>query len=89
MLRGKGLQVLSFVAMLLIFVAVISCSKDNTEGVCAYRDEMILGSAAVMMGLMGMKLVNRNKMKKKLDKKIFKALKLTSRIVSALGYAAP
>ena len=56
--------------MLLIFVAVISCSKDNTEGVCAYRDEMILGSAAVMMGLMGMKLVNRNKMKKKLDKKI-------------------
>ena len=70
MLRGKGLQVLSFVAMLLIFVAVISCSKNNTEGVCAYRDEMILGSAAVMMGLMGMKLVNRNKMKKKLDKKI-------------------
>lgn len=38
MLKGKGLQILSFVAMLLIFVAVISCPKDNTEGVCYYRD---------------------------------------------------
>lgn len=31
---------------------------------------MILGSAAVMMGMMGMRVASRNKYKKKLDKKI-------------------
>jgi hypothetical protein len=31
---------------------------------------MILASAAVMMGLMGMRVVSRNKQKKKLDKRI-------------------
>jgi hypothetical protein len=37
---------------------------------CVYKDEMILGSAALMMALMGMKVATRNKYKKKLDKKI-------------------
>ena len=70
MLRGKSFQILSFLAMLLIFVAIISCPSGAESGMCFYKDEMILGSAALMMALMGMKVVTRNKYKKKLDRKI-------------------
>lgn len=69
-LRGKGFQVVSFLAMLLIFLSVIGCTGSNPTGYCVYKDEMILGSSAVMLGLMGMKVVSRNKYKRKLDRKI-------------------
>lgn len=37
---------------------------------CVYKDQMILGGAAIMIGLLGMRMVKRNKFKKKLDSKI-------------------
>lgn len=65
-LKGKAMQILSFFAMLVIFISVISCGDEDVEGVCVYKNEMMIGGAAIMMGLMGMRVVNRNKNKKKL-----------------------
>lgn len=64
------MQILSFLAMLVIFVAVVVCPSGASEGYCAYRDEMMVGGAGLMMALMGVKVVNRGKYKKKLDRKI-------------------
>lgn len=69
-LRGKGLQIISFLAMLTIFIAIISCPSTSETGMCVYKDQMILGGAAIMIGLLGMRMVKRNKFKKKLDSKI-------------------
>lgn len=56
--------------MLLIFIAVISCPSESEEGICAHKNEMILVGAAIMMGLMGMRFMSRNKNKQKLDRRI-------------------
>lgn len=68
--RGKNVQIISFLAMLVIFVCVIGCTGAEPTGYCLYKDEMILMSAGLMLALMGMKVVTRNKFKRKLDKKI-------------------
>lgn len=55
------MQALSFLAMVMIFVSVVTCSPDDKEGVCQYRDEAMIGGAGLMMGLFGLKLANRKK----------------------------
>ena len=37
-----------------------------------YKNEMMIGGAAIMMGLMGVRIATRNKNKKQLDAKIKK-----------------
>ena len=56
--------------MVMIFMAVISCSGDETEGICSYRDQMLIGGAAVMMGLMGVRVATRAKNKRNIEKKL-------------------
>lgn len=75
MLRDKKTQILSFFAMLIIFVTVIQCPEDSSEGVCVYRNELMMLGAAIMMGLMGMRVAARNKAKKKMDDQVKQALK--------------
>lgn len=70
MLRGKKMQILSFLAMLMIFVAVIQCPDESTEGMCLYKNQMMMGGAAIMMGLMGMRVANRNKSKKRMEEHV-------------------
>lgn len=66
MFKGKGIQIISFLAMLLIFISVISCPNDNQEGICIYKNEIILASAAIMMAIMGSRFMSRNKDKKRI-----------------------
>lgn len=66
MFKGKGIQIISFLAMLLIFISVISCPNDNQEGICIYKNEIILASAAIMMAIMGSRYMSRNKDKKRI-----------------------
>lgn len=70
MVKGKGVQIISFLTMLVIFISVISCPSESEEGICSYKNEMILGSAAIMMGIMGMRFMSKGKDKKRLEKRI-------------------
>lgn len=56
--------------MLIIFITLVGCHGESDLAICSYKDEVMLASAAIMMGLMGMRVATRNKFKKKLDKKI-------------------
>jgi hypothetical protein len=56
--------------MLVIFLAVISCTGDEQEGFCVYKNEMMIGGAAVMMGLMGLRVATRASNKRKLEQKL-------------------
>lgn len=73
MLKDKKMQIMSFVAMLIIFIAVIMCPEDSCEGMCVYRNEMMMLGAAIMMGLMGMRVASRNQNKKKITEQIKRA----------------
>ena len=68
--RGKKIQVVSFLAMLMIFVTIISCSGDDKEGICYHRDTLLVIGAAIMMGLMGLRVATRAKNKKAVEKKL-------------------
>ena len=59
----KWMQLISFLAMVLIFVSVVTCSPGDTEGVCRYRDEAMIGGAGLMMALFGLKIAQRKKNK--------------------------
>ena len=71
--KDKKMQVMSFLAMLVIFVAVVQCPEDSSEGGCAYRNELMMVGAAIMMALMGMRVASRNKHKKKITDQIHRA----------------
>jgi hypothetical protein len=47
--------------MVMIFISVVSCSSEDTEGFCKYRDEVMVGGAGLMMALFGLKFANRKK----------------------------
>ena len=64
MIKGKWLQLLSFFSMLIIFIAVVGCDEGDKNGICSYRNELMISGAALMMGLMGMRIANRKKNKK-------------------------
>lgn len=49
--------------MVLIFVSVVSCSSGDTEGICQYRDQAMVGGAGLMMALFGLKIAQRKKKK--------------------------
>lgn len=57
------MQAISFLAMVMIFISVVSCSPDDDEGVCQYRDEAMVGGAGLMMALFGLKVAKRKKKK--------------------------
>jgi len=57
------MQLISFIAMVLIFLSVVTCSPSDTEGVCQYRDEAMVGGAGLMMALFGLKIAQRKKNK--------------------------
>lgn len=57
------MQVISFIAMVMIFVSVVSCSSGETEGICQYRDQAMVGGAGLMMALFGLKIAQRKKKK--------------------------
>ena len=57
------MQLISFIAMVMIFVSVVTCSPEDTEGVCQYRDEAMVGGAGLMMALFGLKIAQRKKKK--------------------------
>lgn len=59
----KWMQLISFIAMVLIFLSVVTCSPSDTEGVCQYRDEAMVGGAGLMMALFGLKIAQRKKNK--------------------------
>lgn len=63
MITKKWMQIISFIAMVLIFVSVVSCSPDDKEGVCQYRDQSMVGGAGLMMALFGLKIAQRKKKK--------------------------
>ena len=52
-------------AMLLIFMAAVSCNEDDQSGICTYKNETMVAGAAIMMGLMGMRIASRKKGNKK------------------------
>lgn len=62
------MQLISFIAMAMIFVSVVGCSPNETEGICQYRDQTMVGGAGLMMALFGLKIANRKK-KKPTDQK--------------------
>lgn len=49
--------------MVMIFVSVVSCNPNETEGICQYRDQTMVVGAGLMMALFGLKLANRKKKK--------------------------
>ena len=57
------MQVISFIAMVMIFVSVVSCSSGETDGICQYRDQAMVGGAGLMMALFGLKIAQRKKKK--------------------------
>jgi len=60
------MQVMSFIAMILVFYAVVACPSSATEGLCVYKQEMTLCGAGIMMALMGVRLSQKSSKKKKL-----------------------
>lgn len=62
-LSKKWMQVISFIAMVMIFVSVVSCSSGETKGICQYRDQAMVGGAGLMMALFGLKIAQRKKKK--------------------------
>jgi hypothetical protein len=59
------MQVVSFLAMVLIFYAVVACpSGGATEGICQYKSEMTLGGAGMMLALLGLRFGQKAKKKK-------------------------
>jgi hypothetical protein len=57
------MQIISFIAMAMIFVSVVGCSPGETEGICQYRDQTMVGGAGLMMALFGLKIAERKKKK--------------------------
>lgn len=55
------MQTLSFLAMVMIFVSIVTCRGDDKEGICQYRDEAMVGGAGLMMAIFGLKLADRKK----------------------------
>ncbi len=49
------MQILSFVAMIIIFYSIVACNADSTEGICAYRQELTLSGAGIMLALIGLR----------------------------------
>ena len=49
------MQIISFLAMLVIFYSVVACEAGSTEGICAYRQEMTMGGAGIMLALIGLR----------------------------------
>ena len=70
--KNKWMQIVSFVAMLVIFYAVVACDSSNTEGICAFRQEMTMGGAGIMLALIGLRYGQKKakgKENKRRDKK--------------------
>ncbi len=37
-LKGKGVQIISFLAMLVIFIAIVSCPSNSDTGFCSHKN---------------------------------------------------
>ena len=62
------MQVVGFVAMLVIFYAVVACpTTDNPEGICQYKQQLTLTGAMVMLSLIGIRYGQKNKKKRKAE----------------------
>ena len=62
------MQLVSFIAMAIIFYSITVCSGGNDEGICAYRQEMSMLGTATMLTLIGLRYV-KDKKKNKANKK--------------------
>ena len=69
MAKDKWMQILSFVGMIIIFYSIVACNADDTEGLCAYRQEMSLGGAGIMLALIGLRYGQKKGKDKKKAKK--------------------
>jgi hypothetical protein len=64
--KNKWMQIVSFLAMILIFYAVVACpSSGSAEGICQYRSEMTMGGAGMMLALLGLRYGQKASKKKK------------------------
>jgi hypothetical protein len=60
------MQLVSFIAMAMIFYAVVACpsSTQNPEGVCQYKSEITLFGAGSMLALIGLRYSSKKNKKK-------------------------
>lgn len=69
MAKNKWMQIVSFVGMIIIFYSIVACDANETEGICAYRQEMSLSGAGIMLALIGLRYgQKKGKNKKKTNK---------------------
>ena len=62
------MQVVGFIAMLVIFYAVVACpSTADPEGICRYKQELTLTGAMVMLSLIGVRYGQKSKKKRKAE----------------------
>lgn len=60
------MQLVAFLAMLLIFYAVVSCPEgDGQQGICKYKQELTLSGTLVMLSLIGVRYTQKSGRKKK------------------------
>jgi hypothetical protein len=60
------MQAVSFIAMIIIFYAVVACDAGSTEGICSYRQELTVCGAGLMLALIGVRFSQKGKKKKKI-----------------------
>lgn len=65
--KNKWMQLVSFIAMFMVFYSVTACSADSQEGICQYRQQMSMVGTMAMLGLMGLRFV-KDKQKNKKNK---------------------
>ena len=63
------MQLVSFLAMFMVFYSVTACSADSQEGICKYRQQMSMAGTIAMLGLMGLRFVKDKQKNKKKAKK--------------------
>ena len=64
--KSKWMQIVGFVAMLVIFFSVVACpATDDPEGICVYKQELTLGGTMIMLAMIGVRYNQKSKNKKK------------------------